>query len=76
MAELSSHKEIAAVNENTPNQRPYSEKLRAVYAKAISEFTLDDVRKYEIEEEGFPLEDMIAEMEEIQRSYEEERKSP
>jgi hypothetical protein len=62
------------MNENLPNQRPYPPDLRAAYEEAIRNFTLDDLRKYEIEEEGFPLEDAIAEMEEIQRRYEEKRK--
>ena len=63
------------MNENTPNQKPCPPDLRALYEKAISEFTLDDVRKFEIEEEGFPLEDVIAEMEEIQRLHEERQKA-
>jgi hypothetical protein len=62
------------VNENTPNQRPYPPDLRAYYEWAIRNFTLDDVRKYEIQEDGIPLEDVIAEMEAIQREYEEKRK--
>jgi hypothetical protein len=63
------------MNENTPNQRPYSEKMRALYELASRMFTLDEVRKYEMEEEGFPIEDAIAEMEEIHRQAQEQSKS-
>jgi hypothetical protein len=59
------------MNENTPNQKPYSPELRAAYDEAIRSFTLDELRKYETPEEGFPLEDILAEMEAIQKCHDE-----
>jgi hypothetical protein len=61
------------MDESLPNQKPDSSDLRAAYAEAIRAFTLEDLRKYETPEEGFPLEDIIAEMEEIQRRHDERR---
>ena len=61
------------MNDNIPNQKPYSPELRAAYDEAIRSFTLDDLRKYMTEEEGYPLEDILEEMEEIQRRHDEKK---
>jgi hypothetical protein len=53
------------MDENIPNQIPQPSDLRAAYEEAIRNFTLDDLRKYETPEDGFPLEDVIAEIEAI-----------
>ena len=41
--------------------------MRALYDKAKREFTEARLQEYLIEEEVFPLEDLIAEMEELSR---------
>jgi hypothetical protein len=61
------------MDENNPNQDPKPNDLRAAYDEAIRAFTLDDLQKYETPEEGFPLEDIIAEMEAIQRRQNDQR---
>jgi hypothetical protein len=55
------------------NKYPRSTDLRAAYDEAIRAFTLSDLQKYETPEEGFPLEDIIAEMEAIQQRHDEQR---
>jgi hypothetical protein len=43
------------------------ERLQAVYAKSRREFSAADLQKFTVNEEGIPLENVIAAMEKIQR---------
>jgi hypothetical protein len=43
--------------------------LKALYAKMRKKFSAADLQKYTEIEEGIPLQQVIAEMEEIQRKY-------
>jgi len=55
---------------NEKFQQPPSQddkELQALYAKMRQQFTAADVQKYTEIEPGIPLEDVIAEMEEIHR---------
>ena len=52
--------------------RPLSQqdqKLQAIYAKSRREFSAADLQKFTRIEEGICLEEVIAEMEEIQRNH-------
>ncbi len=44
-------------------------KLQAIYAKSRREFSAADLQKFTVIEKGIPLENIIAEMEKIQRNY-------
>lgn len=43
--------------------------LREIYAKGRAEFTAADLQKYTEIEEGIPAEQVLAQMEEINRKY-------
>jgi hypothetical protein len=49
------------------------EVVRAAYARAKAAFTEADLQRYLEEEEGVPLEDVIKELEEMQRQREAQR---
>jgi hypothetical protein len=54
---------------------PQDEKeLQALYAKMRQQFTAADLQKYTEIEPGIPLEDVIAEMEEIHRQVSQSRR--
>jgi hypothetical protein len=46
------------------------QRLQAIYAKSLREFTAADLQKFTVIEKGIPLERVIAEMEKIQKGYE------
>ena len=57
------------MDENNPNKILKPAEMRAAYDEAIRAFTLSDLQKYETPEVGFPLEEVIAEMEAIQQRH-------
>jgi hypothetical protein len=58
-------------SKSPPPAQPLSpEELRAAYEWAKKHFTAEDLQRYTVEEEGIPLEQVLAKMEEIQRQYE------
>ena len=44
-------------------------RFQAIYAKSRAEFSAADLQKFTVIEKGIPLEEIIAEMERIQRNY-------
>ncbi len=50
-----------------PREELSPEELKQAYALARAAFTADDLQKYTETEEGVPLEEVLAEMEEYQR---------
>jgi hypothetical protein len=53
--------------------RKKKESLKEIYARLKREFTAADLQKYTVIEKGIPLENVIAEMEEIHRRHEARR---
>ncbi len=62
---------MAKRKDDKPRRRMSKEekRLQAIYAKSRREFSAADLQKFTEIEDGIPIEQVIAEMEEIQRSY-------
>ncbi len=58
-------------SQRSPNSKPRN--LRAIYAQLRREFTAADLQKFTEIDEGIPIEQVIAEMEEIHRKYSRKR---
>lgn len=50
------------------------EELKEAYALAKAAFTADDLQRYTELDEGVSAEDFLAELEELQRQYDQEKK--
>jgi thymidylate kinase len=65
-------REPMAKRKNDKSNRASSkeeERLQAIYAKSLREFTAADLQKFTVIEKGIPLEKVIEEMEKIQKNY-------
>ncbi len=45
------------------------QRLRAIYAKSLREFSAADLQKYTVIEKGIPMEKVMKELEQIQKTY-------
>lgn len=52
------------------------EELKEAYALAKAAFTAEDLQRYTEVDEGVPMEQVLAEMEEIHRQADQEKKAP
>jgi hypothetical protein len=67
-----------AKRKENQSQRPKTKeekRLQAIYAQSREEFSAADLQKFTEIEEGIPLEEVIAEMEEVQRTYKAKKKA-
>jgi hypothetical protein len=63
------------VNQSRRPKTKEEKRLQAIYAQSQQEFSAADLQKFTEIEEGIPIEEVLAEMEKIQKTYKAKKKA-